>query len=98
MAPLSYVPLIVTALARVAKTKRRTTILIFVSLPERNAHHRCRQDRCAPQAECRYESVVRGTAGSDGFAAVEIGGEVLATHFPSSGGDEYNVSDRMYLI
>jgi putative membrane protein len=36
---------------------------------------------------------------ADGFiAAVESCGEVLATHFPSSGGGEDELPDRIYLI
>jgi putative membrane protein len=36
---------------------------------------------------------------ADGFiAAIEICGEVLATHFPSGGGGDDELPDRLYLI
>jgi putative membrane protein len=90
----------------VARTKQRTGILIFVSLAER--YTRIIADdgiaQRVPQAHWQgaVDALIAHTRDgrvADGFiAAIEMCGAVLATHFPSSGGGEDELPDRIYLI
>jgi len=90
----------------VARTKERTGILIFVSLAERYARIIADDGIAARVPKAEWQGAVdaliahmREGRVADGFiAAVESCGEVLATHFPSSGGGEDELPDRIYLI
>jgi len=90
----------------IARTKQRTGILIFVSLAERYARIIADDGIAARVPQAHWQGAVdeliahtRDGRVADGFiAAVEICGEVLATHFPSRGGGEDELPDRLYLI
>lgn len=90
----------------IARTKQRTGILIFVSLAERYARIIADDGISARVPQAHWQGAVdaliahtRDGRVADGFiAAVEMCGAVLATHFPSSGGGEDELPDRIYLI
>lgn len=90
----------------IARTKQRTGILVFVSLAERYARIIADDGIAARVPKGHWQGAVdaliahmREGRVADGFiAAVEICGEVLATHFPSSGGGDDELPDRLYLI
>jgi len=90
----------------VARTKQRTGILIFVSLAERYARIIADDGIAERVSQAHWQGAVdaliahtRDGRVADGFiAAIESCGEVLATHFPSSGGGDDELPDRIYLI
>lgn len=90
----------------IARTKQRTGILVFVSLAERYARIIADDGIAARVPKGHWQGAVdaliahmRDGRVADGFiAAVEICGGVLATHFPSSGGGDDELPDRIYLI
>ena len=90
----------------IARTRQRTGILVFVSLAERYARIIADDGIAARVPKAEWQATVdaliahmREGRVADGFiAAVESCGEVLATHFPSSGGGEDELPDRIYLI
>ena len=94
------------AIRGIARTRERTGILVFVSLAERYARIIADDGiaRRVPQAHWQgaIDALVahmRDGRIADGFiAAVESCGEVLATHFPSSGSSADELPDRIYLI
>ena len=94
------------AIRGVARTRQRTGILIFVSLAERYARIVADDGIAARVPRAQWQGAVDALVAhmregkvADGFiAAVGICGEVLATHFPSSGGGGDELPDRIYLI
>jgi putative membrane protein len=90
----------------IARTKQRTGILIFVSLAERYARIIADDGIAARVPKAHWQGAVDALVAhmregrvADGFvAAVGLCGEVLATHFPSSGGGEDELPDHVYLI
>ena len=94
------------AIRGVARTKQRTGILIFVSLAERYARIIADDGIARRVPQAHWQGAVDGLIAhtrdgriADGFiAAVESCGGVLATHFPSSGGGDDELPDRIYLI
>ena len=90
----------------IARTRQRTGILVFVSLAERYARIIADDGIAARVPKAQWQGAVDALTAhmregrvADGFiAAVETCGEVLATHFPSSGGGEDELPDRIYLI
>ena len=90
----------------IARTRQRTGILVFVSLAERYARIIADDGIAARVPKAEWQGAVdaliahtREGRVADGFiAAIESCGKVLATHFPSSGGGEDELPDRIYLI
>jgi putative membrane protein len=90
----------------IARTKQRTGILIFVSLAEHYARIIADDGIAARVPKAQWQGAVDSLVAhmregrvADGFiAAIEICGEVLATHFPSGGGGDDELPDRLYLI
>ena len=90
----------------IARTRQRTGILVFVSLAERYARIIADDGIAAREPKAEWQGAVdaliahtREGRVADGFiAAIESCGKVLATHFPSSGGGEDELPDRIYLI
>jgi putative membrane protein len=94
------------AIRGIARTKQCTGILIFVSLAERYARIVADDGIAARVPKAEWQSAVDALVAhmregrvADGFiAAIETCGKVLATHFPSSGGGDDELPDRIYLI
>ena len=90
----------------IARKKDRTGILIFVSLAERYARIIADEGIAARVPQSQWQGAVDALIGhmrdgriADGFiAAIESCGDVLATHFPSTGDERDELPDRIYLI
>jgi putative membrane protein len=90
----------------IARTRQRTGILVFVSLAERYARIIADEGIAARVTKAQWQGAIDTLVGhmrdghvADGFiAAIETCGDVLATHFPSSGNERSELPDRLYLI
>ena len=90
----------------IARTRQRTGILIFVSLAERYARIIADEGIAARVTTAEWQGAIdtlvahmRDGHIADGFiTAIEICGGVLATHFPSAGGQQSELADRLYVI
>ncbi len=90
----------------IANTKDRTGILIFVSLAERYARIIADEGIAARVRQAEWQSAIDALVAhmrdgriADGYiAAIDVCGQVLATHFPSNKAKRDELRDRIYLI
>lgn len=89
-----------------ANNKNQSGILIFVSLAERYARIVAGPEIAARVPQARWQAAVdtliahtRNGLVADGFiAAIEMCGEELARHFPTTASSRSELPDRIYLI
>ena len=90
----------------IARKKDRCGILIFVSLAERYVRIIADDGIAARVPQSEWQAAVDALVAhvredriGDGFvAAIELCGEELATHFPSTGPTRGELTDRLYLV
>ena len=90
----------------IARKKDRTGILIFVSLAEHYARIIADEGIVARVSQSQWQDAIdallaqmRSGNIADGFiAAIDVCGQVLATHFPRSETSRDELPDRIYLI